>query len=1182
MPKSSSTLRTALLATVAGSAALLGAGDAHAIVVRADTTPNSARDNNNTWPWVGQMIAWDNRATASFGLCTGQVINPRVVLFAAHCFGGVASGNSERYGTGTGLRDMAFMFNNNNLPALRQWIGFDPSTTAIGASNEANRVYRVIDIIGHPLNANNPFTAGNADVSLAVLDAPIFGFDGYGMLFSPLTALERVELAGYGRTGTMNTGQTIGVDWWRRVGENTIGFLGSDNDVFGAQLFGGTGAPTTDPGYNGDLYWMDSDGHTNPRLPGDFNIFGGAALPNEVGIAQGDSGGAMWIRRNGVPIALGVASYGYSFAGATTSFGRGTITAHTPLFAYWDFIVANNAYVYAAARTGGGAWESGATWQQMLDPNYLTIGANGAVVNALPTTAPVSDQGGAPNVGAVRPPPATPVPNGNNDAPMAAPDRVELATNSGAVSAPVAGEGIVSLGRPGASDFRGAEAVNTTVTLDRYGSGDFSGSQSLSTGVTLSRQSGGDFAGAQALNGADTLARPDAEPASSGFFPIGTAPLSGPGSTNFVPNNTAGTPGTAFQNAARYFEVQLVNSGTVTLSSARTIDRLRIMNGPATLQINSGASLTTIMSSSVEAGRLDVNGTLRARGVGVLGGLLTGTGTVAATGGVGVSGAVQQAGATVINTNGAVAPGGIGTVGTLTFQGNVVFNSTGNLLIDVASGASADQILVRNFAGAATGPNGTLALGGNFAASFLGGFVPDWGTSWVVANAQGEVSGSFAGVTSNLPGVLTARVRTVNQDVVLDITARPYATFGICGTEQCGTVAALMDQTRAGGYAALRDVFRTLDRLPADQLRVVLNDLAPHDTQIAARDLLVRTDVMSRMVTDRVGLVRRSGATGAPGAGLRLVGSALASGPLGSSMGAGAGMGVADGTPVGNNPGWPLKEGWSAFGEVRGIQAEVSASDGFAGSQSDGYAVMAGIDYSTPDGAVVGAALQGAWSDGSLKNARASADSSSIQLTVYGGVGSPDPESGLSLDGYVSFGQAGLDTSRRAGPLAMGGSTEADLFGWGLGAAIRAPFSWGETVLRAAYTSDTADLDGYSETGPAGLTIGARSIESKVMRFTATAYGDFGTPAFRPWVSFGAALDMGSTLDGGSQVTFAASPTTPLAVAGAPGIDGSWNEAGLGFDTEVGRAKLMLGYETTFERDDVQVRMLRARARFDF
>ena len=232
-----SLLRAASMAAVAASMAFTVAtvDTAKALVARDDVGAAAIRDTGDAWPWVGQFITWPNRAANSFGLCTAQVINPRVVLLAAHCVGGVSG--TELYGNGAGIRDAAVMFNPNNLAALRKWIGLDPSTAAIGASNEGDRVYRVIDLIAHPLNAINAFSAGNADVMIAVLDAPINGFNGYGMLFSPLTALETVDLVGYGNQGTMSTGQ-ISIDWWRRAGQNALGFLGSDNDVFASDLFG--------------------------------------------------------------------------------------------------------------------------------------------------------------------------------------------------------------------------------------------------------------------------------------------------------------------------------------------------------------------------------------------------------------------------------------------------------------------------------------------------------------------------------------------------------------------------------------------------------------------------------------------------------------------------------------------------------------------------------------------------------------------------------------------------------------------------------------------------------------------------------------------------------------------------------------------------------------------------------
>jgi hypothetical protein len=429
-----------------------------------------------------------------------------------------------------------------------------------------------------------------------------------------------------------------------------LGMLGSDNDLFASDLFGNS--PPSAGGWDGDLYWLDSDSHIDPRPTGDYNIFGGAALPLETGISQGSSGGAMWIRRGGVPIALGVASYGYSFG--PNSFGHGTITAHTPLFAYWDFIVANNPYVYAAAKPGGGAWESGSTWVQMLDPNYLIFGPGGTLVNGLPTGDPVADQGGAANVGGPRPLPLTPVPNGAAEAdPLAA--RTDM------------------VGHADASSLEGPlvpPAVNAF---------EFSASSAPEPAATF--------------GAAPTVVAMDYVPAvagvGSGFWPVGVGPLSGPGSTNFVPDNTFGSIGVQFANPARFFEVQLVSAGTVTLSSSRTIDRLRVLSGSAGLTIDGAGALTTLLSSSVEAGTLRVDGLLRARRIGLFGGVLTGSGLMQASGGVGVWGAAQEAGELVM-TGGVLAPGTVGGVGDLSLEGSALFAS-GLLSFDVTSASTYDR-----------------------------------------------------------------------------------------------------------------------------------------------------------------------------------------------------------------------------------------------------------------------------------------------------------------------------------------------------------------------------------------------------------------------------------------------------------------------------------------------------------
>src|SRR6185312_10467333 len=63
-----------------------------------------------------------------------------------------------------------------------------------------------------------------------------------------------------------------------------------------------------------------------------------------------------------------------------------TTSFYQPLYLYWDWIVANNPYKYVGNKAGNGLWTDATHWVMNLDPAYMTIGANGQLVNALPTT----------------------------------------------------------------------------------------------------------------------------------------------------------------------------------------------------------------------------------------------------------------------------------------------------------------------------------------------------------------------------------------------------------------------------------------------------------------------------------------------------------------------------------------------------------------------------------------------------------------------------------------------------------------------------------------------------------------------------------------------------------------------------------------------------------------------------
>ena len=76
------------LASIGIAVGMASVNSAAALVTQETLTPAAAVDTANTRPmWVG--IGIRNEAGNSGGNCTGLLINPRTVLFAAHCVDGL-------------------------------------------------------------------------------------------------------------------------------------------------------------------------------------------------------------------------------------------------------------------------------------------------------------------------------------------------------------------------------------------------------------------------------------------------------------------------------------------------------------------------------------------------------------------------------------------------------------------------------------------------------------------------------------------------------------------------------------------------------------------------------------------------------------------------------------------------------------------------------------------------------------------------------------------------------------------------------------------------------------------------------------------------------------------------------------------------------------------------------------
>ncbi len=388
---------TALAAPAALSAQSTTPGDVEnspAIVVRNDLNPSApppggVLDNVVDVTGVGQMRTIANLAAGTGFVCSGTLINPRTVIFAAHCVNSVPQ---SAYGDTTNGVPISFGFSADNLAARRIWAGLDPvtlqpnpDTSLKFKTNTARNLFNV-EQVWYDQRSLQPegFEFLQADVALATLDTHADNIPTWAMLFTPLTEPTHALVNGYGTFGN-STNPSQGLDSRRRIAENMIDFMGSLDDRDRLLFTDLLGFPLDPPFGVSTNYQLDFD---DPAGVGgfNFNIFGGSALTREGTTAGGDSGGPLIVdQKYAQKVVAGVLSGGTRFFNGQPFSTYGTTSFYQPLFLYWDVIVANNPYVYASAKAGNGSWFDPKRWVQDLDPNYK-IDVDGQLVTGLPNT----------------------------------------------------------------------------------------------------------------------------------------------------------------------------------------------------------------------------------------------------------------------------------------------------------------------------------------------------------------------------------------------------------------------------------------------------------------------------------------------------------------------------------------------------------------------------------------------------------------------------------------------------------------------------------------------------------------------------------------------------------------------------------------------------------------------------
>lgn len=1116
------------------------------ITINNNFTPTDARDPVNI-NGIGQIVV--DAGGGSVGLCTASLINPRVVLFAAHC---VNTRAATAYGAGSGGVGVAIGFETNTRAnaagqpdELVNWLTGGSTGPGRFQTNRAQQLYNIDQVFWNPASiAPASCTAPTscfleADIATAVLDAPTRNVPTWALLFSPLSTPAAINpatgtgyhvgVAGYGRNGTGTTG-AVGNDFRRRAAENMLGALTSINErnLF---LFGTTGTPSRPQ----LLYWLDFDDPargTATANPRDFNGFRDNALPREGSTGPGDSGGPLILDQAfSKSVILGVLSGGSTFFAGQPGGSYGSQAFYQPLFLYWDWIVANNPYRYVTATAGNRNWEDATAWVTTLDPAYNVI-SGGALAGGIPTELGGTIVATTPQFGEACF--QSPL---NSATPPATNECQNLTTGAARNNVPNTPSGT--------SDSAPAltAVVTDTAAPDSVELADTAAAVSLAGGVSGAMR-----------DGIEAVESPMAAPGfQDGPLPAPTLANGLPGATNFVPNNVNGVRTTGV--AGRYYDVTLRNAGIVSLNSAVTIDRLTVLGASSQLTVTAGASLTSLIDVTHSTGIVQNNGTITTGGDYLFtSGLLSGTGRVNTP--------------FLTSVLGNFAPGTLGTIGTLTIGGNLVMASGSTFAVDVGASGTSDLLAV-----VANGTSTGLAnIGGRVIFSPSAGNIIRANNLYTILTAQGGVTGTFT--SSALSAILTSQLIYNANSVQARIVAGSYVPLATTPVQL--SYAYLLDRNR--GVTGVSPLYDFLDLQSLGTIQATLESWAPRAETLKGAIGTAAIDNMSRFFRGRLASMDIAGGFGGSVAtlGNPLQTVSRMSGPIQSNR---PEMGYAQAEETMGS----LPETVSVFfagGYLDGESSSMATAVPFGGDDSfDGYYVAAGVESELGDNAGLGFALSYTDIEGTTAGAAQNAAGKLFQGTLYGKLQS---DSGFVLDTQFSAALFRATTDRSA--------------------------VLGPTTYRLQSKDDTLALSGevgVSKSFDAGsLKVGPRAA----MRFSRIAFTPTAEQGGPPALAFNRGRYdsvqglAGLTLSGGMKIrpyasayyvhefedkpasfgaNFVGGVGLP-AVFALTGTDSDWFEASAGIAFGSENFEVSVGADTTIGRSDVSNQSYRGTVTYRF
>lgn len=627
--------------------------------------------------------------------------------------------------------------------------------------------------------------------------------------------------------------------------------------------------------------------------------------------------------------------------------------------------------------------------------------------------------------------------------------------------------------------------------------------------------------------------------------------LTGPGSTGFVPDNTDGVVGTAFENPAQYFDVSFTQAGTTTLTGDGSpldivVDQISLLNGGATLDIIDGGGLFSLIGVNVMVG------TLRVGELGYLDtpllindlGIVTGSGLIVSD--------------LFLNRGGIVDPdftGATDTLGELTIIGDYIQQGQGVLRIDLfdTDGALTSNDLLNVI--------GTAVLDGTLLTVVPDAVSVPRGSQFTVLTASNGVLGQFSNEMTQYSAILSFDVGYQAGAVTLSAVAADYADVLSGADTNTLAVAGALDSVTdpdalpSGDLGAL---VAGLDALPsAASLNGAIGSLSPVETLVFDQLGFTASRSFNALLSQRPRL-RRESRGGLDMTGLRLrsadqpviLASAAQNTPI----------------PAASSRDRILPENVSAF--VSGDIAFADNSRTAAGEDVESAAVAAGLETRISRYVTAGAAVTGSWQEAG--SASRTFDGDALGVGAY--IGASNGRGYISAHlGYLShsfesvrpvFTGAGIGTA--------GGETEATQ----ILAGVATGYTWalpggGAAGPLARVRTASVDIDAYQENGAGGFgaSVDGRSVSETVASLGVSAWRPVGAK-----LVLSGELTWESYLDGEAASTatavLLAAPNAPFAVTGAP-LDDSYYALRLGAGYALADGVMLNGgYELDIDRDD--------------